>query len=90
MWWLLGIYLATAALSYLLTPRPSLTRPQPQQRVTPQPQSAEPPDAATAGAVPVVFGRCWVRPNVVWYGDTGASEIKQCETVVIPGRGGKK
>jgi len=90
MWWQLAIYIASALLTYALTPRPSVPRAQPQQRVTPQPQSAEPPDAATSGAVPVVFGRVWVTPNVVWYGATSTSEITQCETVVIPGGGGKK
>ena len=87
MWAYLALYLVTAALSYLLTPRPTV--PQTRTRTTPAPQQQEAPDAATSGPVPVVWGRVWLVPNVVWYGDTSAEAIQECQTVQVGG-GGKK
>lgn len=83
MWFSIAFYLVTAALSYLLTPRPKAP-PRPQDA---KPQAGEAPEARTSGAVPVVFGTAWISPNVVWYGDLSASEITEC---VESEGGGKK
>lgn len=66
---LLGISLLTAILGPLLMPRPKGIGAANLNDVTP-------PTATKGNPVPVVFGTCKVAPNVTWYGNVHAEEVR--------------
>ncbi len=74
MWWQIGLWLVSTALSYVLRPKPSAM-----QGTAPKPAGISEfsfPTASESRSIPVLFGTRWISgPNVVWYGDLKAAAI---------------
>lgn len=74
MWIQLAVALAMMVVSYIITPKPKT----PHAEV----QEGEVPTASASDPIPVVFGECDVKSNVVWWGDPSTKPIRT--------KGGKK
>jgi len=73
MWALIFGWIISAAVSFLLTPKPQT----PNRRQIEAATEAEVPVAKEGGAIAVVFGTVWIKnPTVVWYGDLRAEPIR--------------
>ena len=85
VWWVAALWwLGTAALSYVLRPKPTSSK-----QSAPKPAGINDfsfPTASASRPIPKVFGSRWAKsPNVVWYGDLKVSPIRKSSC-----SGGKK
>lgn len=70
MWAAIAVSLVISAISYVLTPKP----PAPKNAVAGKLEVPHPP---LGEAIPVVFGRVWVKsPGVIYYGNEKVVPIK--------------
>lgn len=69
-WLIIGLAVASAALNYLLRPRPKASKPS-------EVEDLENPTAEAGRPIPVVFGTITVKGlNVLWYGDKSRRTFK--------------
>ena len=74
MWEQIVIWIATAVISYALTPKPKL----PKDAAPTTIDDFDFPTAEDGREIPVLFGTREVSgPNVVWYGDLRTEAIKE-------------
>lgn len=70
--------LTSLALLIISSALQESARAQPAQLKPPEPGKLDVPTAEEGRPVPVIFGTCMVKsPNVIWYGDSNTSPIKQ-------------